>query len=437
MKNVIVKAVLFCLFVGFLVVGNIFWNWSISPEASTQLGLNQVNGDNMDAVALRTYTGFSGLYISIGCILSLIVFLLLFWSNFKYLIKFLNTAYFLILIIPFSYGCRKPYDVPKYEQIDTNETAFVIPLEGETAKQVAFDSADQLNRHKVAAKRIQVTHRWNQTGRWGHTGEWIDSIRVIKVSRTPTTREWTAEKTGTASSDQAIWAESSDSVGFSTGITCTSLVMEDNTALFLYSYNGQSLAQVMDSEVRARVQAKMAEFSAGFTMDTLRDQKVQMMNFIRDDVIPFFIKKGISITTLGQFGGFTYENPEIQKAIDSVFMAQQEKNVANALLTAQKDKNQKLKEEGMGEADKTREIAKGKKDAAITEAEGKAKAIDMVADATKRAEGNPMFLEIRKLEVQQEQIKQWDGKYPIYMMNLDSSPNMLMAVPAPPLVEKK
>lgn len=434
-----VKAVLFCLLVMTVIAGNTFWNWTASPEVATQLGLDQVNGGNIDAAALRTYQGFSGLSATISGIILLIMFFILFWSNIKSCISCVfednelprSNCWMLVFLFLPLIGCRKPYDIPKYVEIDTNETAFVIPLEGETAKQVAFDSSEQLNKHKVAAKRIQVVHRWNQTGRWSHEGEWIDALRVIKVSRTPETREWQKDKDkGTNNKDEAVWAESSDSVGFSIGISCTSMILEANTALFLYSYNGQTLKEVMDREIRARVQAKLAEFAAGFTMDKLRDQKVQMMNYIREDVVPFFLTRGISITTIGQFGGFTYENPEIQKSIDSVFIAQQEKQIANALLTAQKDKNQKLKEEGQGEADKMREVAKGKKDAAITEAEGKGKAIDMVAEATKRAEGNPMFLEIRKLEVQQEQIKQWDGKYPMYMMTMGSSPNMMLNVPS-------
>ena len=34
----------------------------------------------------------------------------------------------------------RPYDVPEFQEIDTSESAFLIPLEGDTANQAAFPS---------------------------------------------------------------------------------------------------------------------------------------------------------------------------------------------------------------------------------------------------------------------------------------------------------
>lgn len=61
---------------------------------------------------------------------------------------------------------RKPYDKPEYKEIKPNETAFVFPLENDLNKQSKFQSAELLAQNKIASKRIQITHRWNQTGRY-------------------------------------------------------------------------------------------------------------------------------------------------------------------------------------------------------------------------------------------------------------------------------
>lgn len=315
-------------------------------------------------------------------------------------------------------GCRK-YEVPEYETVDTNETAYVVPLEGDTSKQVAFQSAEQLESHKVAAKRIQIPHRWNQTGRLWLTGDWIDTVRVIKVSRTPETREWSANGYGSAkANDDSLWAESADGVGFSTGFTATAYIAEPDTSLFLYSYSGKSLAQIMDTEVRARIQSQMAEFAASEAMDTLRGKKDEMIKAIRADVIPFFADKGITVTTLGQFGGFTYQDEKIEQAITSVFVAQQEKQIAKAELSAQKDRNERMRMEGEGMAEREVAIARGQADA-----------LREIVKATTEAAENPTFLEIKRLEVQAQMIARWDGTLPMYQMGGGQAPTMLMSMP--------
>jgi hypothetical protein len=162
-------------------------------------------------------------------------------------------------------GCMKPRHKPEYVTVETDETAFVLPLEGDTGSQAKFASAKFLEEHKVAEKRIQISHRWSQTGCMNDDGEWIGTAKVIKVKRAPITREWTAEgKTGTAAQDQAIWVESQDSVGFSMGFTVTAYIKEEDTATFLYWYPAGSLADVMDKEVRARVQKSVGEVAARY-----------------------------------------------------------------------------------------------------------------------------------------------------------------------------
>ena len=86
-------------------------------------------------------------------------------------------------------GCIRSYDRPEYVEIDTSETGFLIPLEGDTAEQVRFQSVDYLNQHKVATKRVQITHRWSQEGRWSTDSRWIPTVQLVKVNHSPVTRE--------------------------------------------------------------------------------------------------------------------------------------------------------------------------------------------------------------------------------------------------------
>src|SRR5262245_61982753 len=85
----------------------------------------------------------------------------------------------------------RPYDVPEFIEVDSSESAFLIPLEGDTANQSAFKSVDFLEQRKVATKRVQITHRWRQLGYMPRNGQYVGTVRLVKVDRRPVTREWT------------------------------------------------------------------------------------------------------------------------------------------------------------------------------------------------------------------------------------------------------
>src|SRR5476651_1609551 len=116
----------------------------------------------------------------------------------------------------------RPYDVPEFIEVDSSESAFLIPLEGDTGNQAAFHSVKFLEEKKVATKRVQITHRWQQMGYLPRSGKYVGTVRLIKVDRRPITREWTkSPKSGTSSKDEAIAVESKESVNFSMGLSCT------------------------------------------------------------------------------------------------------------------------------------------------------------------------------------------------------------------------
>ena len=321
-------------------------------------------------------------------------------------------------------GC-KPYDKPAYSEIDTSETGFLIPLEGDAGRQTTFESETYLDQRKVAAKRVMIPHQWSQTGRMPWDGDWIDTVRLVKVDRSPVTREWTADSdSGTSKKDEAIWVESRDSVGFSVGFNCTAFIKEADTAKFLYMYRSKSLSDMMDTEVRARIQSKASEVAAEYDLDELRGRKQEIIDAVRSDVTGFFAERGISITTIGMFGGFTYENAAIQKSIDETFVAQQLKVLAKAKFDAQLKDNERIELEAKGEAAKE-----------MTVAQARADGLMKLAEATKAAQSDPLFLKLKQLEVEEARVARWDGKFPVYLMNFGGGegqngvPQMLLQIP--------
>lgn len=331
----------------------------------------------------------------------------------------------LVAILWFALFLR-PYDVPEYVEVDTSETAFVVPLEDSSGGQSKFQSVSYLEEKKVAAKRIQIPHRWNQTGRLPRTGEYLGIVRVIKVNRVPVTREWDGER----DKSKGIWLESQDSVGFSTGFNCTAVIREEDAAKFLYWNRGGSLADVMDSEIRNRIMTKAFEVAQRYPLDELRSKKQEVIDAVRADVVPYFADRGITITMIGMYGGMTYENPGIQKAIDEVFIAQQEKDVNLARFEAQQKANERITLEAQAQAQKKLTEAKASADAKVLEAQGEAESLRVRAQAIQQT-GQPIF-QLRQLEIEQARVEKWDGKYPMYLFGaMPGNTSLMLNVPQP------
>lgn len=337
-------------------------------------------------------------------------------------------------------GCVKPVEPKVLVTANSNETMFVVPLQGDNkTSQAKLDSAEYYNKQKVAVKEIQIPHRWLQIGRLEHDGKWIPTMTVIKVDRSPITVEYAVNNKTAAKADaDAIWLESSDSVGFSTGFSVSALIEEADTATFLYRYPAGKLRDVIATEVRARVQQNAAEFAAKYNLDNLRGKKNDMIDAIRKDVVPFFKERGITVTTIGQFGGMTYENIKIQEAIDLVFISQQEKERAAAALSAVKDINARSESEAQQAKANAITMATGKAEAVRLEAEAIAKGnllkaqadasgIEAVSKATQAASSNPLFLEVRKLDVQTKMYEKWNGGVPTTVIaNGGVTPNIFL-----------
>ena len=344
-------------------------------------------------------------------------------------------------------GCRKPYHVPVLVEVGNSEAAFLVELTG-ASDQASLKSEDYLKSKLVQQKRIEIPYEWKPEGRWENSdGKWIPSARLIIVDRSPETRVWTAtEHTGTTKNNEAIWVESADSVNFSTGITITARIeTEEDAVKFLFNYPARadeeksqekskksaenvyqiavsSLKNIMDTEIRARIQMGIADEAAKYKMDELRDKKAEIMTAVRKNCEEFFKKRGIMITTLGMVGGLTYDNKEIQTSIDKVMQAQQDKAVAKAEYDAATERQKALKAKGEGEAAMKIEVAKGEAKAVKEVAEAKAFELEKLNQ-------NPQaYLLLKQLEIEKLRLQSWNGQYPMYLMSGGNS-SFLMGMP--------
>ena len=390
---------------------------SIVPLIQRDAVLATVNGGDAEQVKQTLLYNNKNIIPDIIWYSGVAIAALLLYSAFKGK-KVLNTVAILAIMV-FMTGCtRRPFDKPEFVTLETNESGFVIPLIGDISKQVKFDSEDSVKKLQVAERRIQIPHVWVEDGRWASDGHYAPTISVKKVLRTPITVNWSNEGGATKGKDNAIWSESADSIGFSTGFSVTAFIQESDAAKFLYFYQGGTLDKVLNEEVRARIQQAVTSVSANYELKLLREKKLEMIDAIRKDIIPFFSNRGITITTVGMFGGMNYENPKIQSGIDDVFNSQLAKARAEAEFDAQQKKN-----------DTITLAATGKATALLTEKRAEAEGNALVIKSLEQAQNNPNFLSLKQLEVQKALVEKWSGVYPTYFMGGVSSPNMLLSLP--------
>jgi hypothetical protein len=278
------------------------------------------------------------------------------------------------LLIAGSLSACKSFDKPEIQTIEPSQTAFLIPLIGDTSEQGAFASEELLSKTKVATKEIQIPHRWVKTGRtflMMEDGQWRASARLVVVERKPVTREWTeGEKEGTSAKNEGIKAETKESIGFMARMNASAQIDENNATKFLYRYNNKPLEEVMDTEIRARIESKFVEEVSKRTLEEVLVSKDAIMKTVREDVIPYFNERGITITVIGLKGEFTYLNAEIQKSIDAKFQS-------SKALETQRNENARILEKAKADAEAVTIQAKTIGDTIkLKELENQAKAIE-------------------------------------------------------------
>ena len=317
--------------------------------------------------------------------------------------KIIAMVLMLTITCTFFTGCVKPYDKPEFITIEASQTAFLIPLIGDTGDQAAFDSEELLLEAKVATKEIQIPHRWVQTGRKNWQGEWRPSATLIIVERKPVSRSWESGESTATSSNKAIFGETADNIGIYVGMNCTAMIEEKDAAKFLYRYNNTPLETIIDTDIKKMVEDRFNIETALVTSTNLGTKKGEIMEKVRNYVVDYFKEYGITITVLGLKEGISFENPEIQKALDAKFASEQE-------LVIQQNKNEANIAKAEAEAE-----------AAVIAAKAKAEAIKIAAEA--EAEANKKLANSLTDElINYEYAQSWNGQLPTYMGGESSIP---------------
>jgi hypothetical protein len=215
-----------------------------------------------------------------------------------------------------------PYKTPKYVNVGTNETGFLVPLEtGSKTNQTMLKSVEYLEQKKVAAKRVYIEQTQISTGRAWYSYEYIPTDTVIVVHRAPVTREWTKEG-GTSQQNQILNVESKESIGFDIPVNCTSSVLEENAAKFLYHFGGQSIEWVMDHNVRPYILDLLTTEFGKRTLDECQDTRNTVYDSMKVRTVRFFKDFGLTIVNLGIAGQYTYTDQTIQEAINTKFISE-------------------------------------------------------------------------------------------------------------------
>jgi len=229
---------------------------------------------------------------------------------------------FVVLLSVMLTGCMGPIKKEVLIEIKPNESAYVIPLEGDTGEQAKFQSIEYLESVKIATKRISLPQRKLKKGRGSWNFRWIPTAVVVKVDRAPISREWTEEnETGTQARNQSIMVETSNSIGFGLGVSITAMIKEENTSKFLYLYSGKQLTDIIDTNVRNRASDLLAQEFGRLDLDECRLKKGDIFTKVKAILQEEFIEFGITITQFGLIGGLVYDNEEIQAKIDQEFTA--------------------------------------------------------------------------------------------------------------------
>ena len=270
----------------------------------------------------------------------------------------------------------------------------------------------------------------------GWDGQWIPTVRLVKVNRSPLTRRWTSGDHRNADGqrrpdgrDQAIWIESADSVGFSMGFTCTGFIAEDDAAKFLYWYPSGTLADVLDREVRGRIQQAAAEVAARYPSTNCGAEAGDQR---RGEAGPtnYFSGRGITITTVGMFGGMTYENPAIQKSIDETFIAQQLRSFPPPSL--RRNKRKTTASNSRQRARPSRRSAR-RSDSPIPAGPPRRRKRPRSAKSIgrpKRSQSAPPAAQIPRSG--KARVEKWDGRYPQTWLGAGGTGTPTVVLPLPP-----
>lgn len=311
----------------------------------------------------------------------------------NFITKIVALAVLLVMTSMCFVGCVKPYDKPEFVTIEPSQTAFLVPLIGNTTNQASFESEEMLLEAKVATKEIQIPHRWVQTGRWNWVGEYRATATLIVVERKPVSRSWESGDSAASSSNKAIFGETADAIGIYVGMNCTAMIEEKDAAKFLYRYNNTPLETIIDTDIKKMVEDEFNRATSQYKSTELHTNKSAIVEMVKINVTEYFKNYGITITVLGIKEGFSFENPAIQEALDKKFESEQD-------FVIQQNKNEANLAKAEAEAEAIIIAARAEAEALRIAAEAEAEANKKIAESLTPEILNKMYYDA------------WDGKLP-------------------------
>lgn len=249
-----------------------------------------------------------------------------------------------------AYAYYAQHDYAEPYTIMPNESAFWVPDVGDNRSgQDAFDSASYLEKNKIAVKRFLIPHQTLRGTGWGFWGDYyVPTGRLFIVNREPVSREWLADpKKGTSSANEGFDCQSSEGHNITVGVSISTKVTEADAAKFLYNFGvhppegqrtdpnvvftsvfyGRSLAEVMDSKVRAKVGILVCENLMQHTLVEDSANAKAIMDTLRKEMKAYLEGNGITLDYVGWADTWTFDK-EVQDALNRHFAALQEQDIA-------------------------------------------------------------------------------------------------------------
>lgn len=275
-------------------------------------------------------------------------------------------------------GCG-PAKVEQVEVVDTNEEAFLVPLESDGNAQAHIGAGPAgFEKQRIETAQVSIQQRMRQLGYLPMHYEWMRTQRLVKVDTAPVTRDWTeSPDTGTSSANQALEVESVESINIALPATITAVIKRGDGAKVRYFFSGQKLADIVDGEVHGFFQKEATRKFGTLTLSEFNSQMDSVGISILAAAREYFSPRGISLESFAWKGGVIYTNPAIQEISDELFIAENDAQVATLEQATQVKANEILVSK-----------AEAQRDAAIT------------AFKSKEASLLKTQLEIRKIEAE-------------------------------------
>lgn len=257
-----------------------------------------------------------------------------------------------------AYAYYSTSDYAEWVQIAPNETAFFIPVEGANqTTQAKFESAEFLDKKKVAAKRVNIPHM-KQPGSGTIRDYYVPSAILIVVDRKMVSRTFRGEDPNDPCGRGAkcFQVQTNEGIRMWVGVAVTATILEENAAKYLYRHgvirykvgdtnpeNGEKfvsetityaaeyealpLDQVMDTNIHNEIQALLSQEFGKLSLHDALSQQAKIMDTVRTEITTRFVDVGITIQSIG------YATPivlpaDIQASINAVISS---KGTAEAL----------------------------------------------------------------------------------------------------------